>query len=261
MANKLIQLGVRNINKLLRFIGLQLSSLNVKSSEEIVPSFDMESDFNEIFTKCKTYTMTSIERMYALYKATQYVVENKISGDIVECGVWKGGSMMIIALTLLMLSNSDKKLYLYDTYEGMSEPTDFDVRAYDNYEAKQKWAFLKKENRKWDYASLDEVKKNLLSTNYPKENLIFIKGKVEETIPQIMPEQISLLRLDTDWYESTLHELQYLYPKLSKNGIILLDDYGHWRGAKKAVDKYFNEKKIKILLHRIDNTGRIGIKT
>jgi len=90
--------------------------------------------------------------------------------------------------------------------------------------------------------------------------LIFIQGKVEDTLPKITPEKISLLRLDTDWYESTYQELLHLFPKLSKGGTIIIDDYGHWKGAREAVDDYFKEKGIKILLNRIDEIGVIGIK-
>jgi hypothetical protein len=104
------------------------------------------------------------------------------------------------------------------------------------------------------------VKLNIESTNYPKNLVHFVKGKVEDTIPQTMPEKIAILRLDTDWYESTYHELKHLFPKLVKGGIIIIDDYGHWKGAREAVDQYFTENGIHILLNRIDYTGRIGIK-
>jgi hypothetical protein len=83
---------------------------------------------------------------------------------------------------------------------------------------------------------------------------------VEETIPQHAPEQISVLRLDTDWYSSTKHELMHLFPRLSKNGVLIIDDYGHWAGARKAVDEYFADQTIQPLLNRIDQTGRACIK-
>ena len=77
-------------------------------------------------------------------------------------------------------------------------------------------------------------------------------------IPKYLPGEIALLRLDTDWYKSTQHELIHLYPLLVGSGVLIIDDYGHWQGAKKAVDEYFSDKKI--LLNRIDYTGRISIK-
>ena len=164
---------------------------------------------------------------------------------------------MLCALTLIKMNETERKLYLYDTYEGMTEPTEKDIRATDNELASE---IMKKFKNKYYYAPLPEVKRNLYSTGYPKNNLIFIKGKVENTIPNRIPEKISVLRLDTDWYESTYHELNYLYPRLSVNGVLVIDDYGHWKGAKKATDKYFKKKIFNILLNRIDYTGRLGIK-
>ena len=110
-------------------------------------------------------------------------------------------------------------------------------------------------------ASLDEVFANVLSTGYPKEKIHLIKGMVEDTIPHTLPTSLSLLRLDTDWYESTKHELTHLYPLLRTKGILIIDDYGHWQGAKEAVDEYFREHGDSIYLHRIDYTGRILVKT
>lgn len=220
-------------------------------------NYAIEKSFLILYEKCKNFTVTSFLRMYSLYKATEYIIKYKIPGDIVECGVWKGGSMMLTSLILLKSNEINRKLYLYDTYEGMSKPVDHDVRAFDNLKAQSEW---NKEKFMHFYVPLEEVKQNLYSTGYPKENLIFIKGKVENTIPGTIPYKISILRLDTDWYESTYHELNHLFPLLSENGILIIDDYGCWKGAKKATDKYIKENKIKILLNRIDTSGRMGIK-
>ncbi len=224
--------------------------------------YDMDKEFNEIFYKSRDFTLTSVERAYVLYKAIEYISKFKISGDIVECGVWKGGSIIISAMTLMKENNRSRKIYLYDTFEGMAEPTDVDRMAANDFPAKEMWNKLKRKNDNiWMcYSSLKEVRKNVFSSGYPKKNFIFIKGKVEDTIPKTIPEKISLLRLDTDWFESTRHELVYLFPKLSKGGILIIDDYGHWKGAKKAVDEYFKDNNIKILLNRIDCTGVIGVK-
>lgn len=220
---------------------------------------DMDSDFTEIYKKSTKYTMTSIERMYSLYKSVEYIVRQQIPGSIVECGVWKGGSSMVAALTLMKMGVTDKKIYLYDTFEGMPQPQDVDVSLY-GQSAIRRWQQMNAVNKKWDFSPLEEVKRNLVSTGYPEELIIYVKGKVEETIPSVMPEQISLLRLDTDWYESTYHELQNLYPLLASNGVLVIDDYGHWRGARQATDQFFEEQGHPILLNRIDYTGRIAIK-
>lgn len=99
-------------------------------------------------------------------------------------------------------------------------------------------------------------------TNFPEANLIYVKGKVEDTLPVNKPAgKIALLRLDTDWYESTKHELNILFPMLVQNGVLIIDDYGHWQGCRKAVDEYIQENKLPLLLNRIDYTGRIAIKS
>ena len=221
----------------------------------------IEIEFEEIYKICKNFTATSKERMYAVYKAIEYIINSKIPGDFVECGVLKGGSAMVIAHTLIKMKETNRKIYLYDTFEGMSKPSDKDRRISDGTSAINKWKKQqKKRYNKWCFVPLSEVKKNLFSTRYPQKNLIFIKGKVEDTIPKYIPSKIAILRLDTDWYESTKHELNYLYPLLIKNGVLIIDDYGHWAGSKKAVDEYFTENNISILLNRIDYGGRIGIK-
>ena len=223
--------------------------------------YDIEEEFREIFILCKQFTMTSVEKMYAMYKATEYLIRNEIEGDIVECGVWKGGSMMISALTLLRMNETNRSLYLYDTYEGMAKPTARDIKIFDQSSALKSWKKKKKDDYiEWCYASIEEVRKNLYSTGYPKKNIKVIKGKVQDSIPNIIPDKISLLRLDTDLYESTYHELTYLYPKLMKKGVLIIDDYGLWKGQKEAVNHYFKEKNINIFLNRIDEEGRISFK-
>lgn len=226
-----------------------------------VPIDIADTDFIKLFRECEPYTFTTIEPMYSLYLSVQYVIKNNIPGDFVECGVWKGGSAMLIAKTLLASGITNRNIYLYDTYEGMSEPTAKDV----DFKGETASTLLNKHDRTgeksvWCYSSIDEVKNNLYATNYPKNKLIFVKGKVEDTIPNTIPNAISLLRLDTDWYESTYHEFVHLFPILSKQGVLIIDDYGHWKGAREATDNYFKENNITILLNRIDYTVRTGIK-
>ena len=230
----------------------------------INPTSDIKDpEFWEIYNLCKPYTMTTVERMYALFCSVNYVLNNKIPGSFVECGVWRGGSSMLIAKMLSNRKTVDRKIYLFDTFEGMSKPTDDDT----DFTGKSAASLLKKNehNKKesvWCLADLSDVQNNMQLTNFPAEKLVYIVGKVEATIPTpLLTEKISLLRLDTDWYTSTKHELIYLFPKLENNGVLIIDDYGHWEGCKKAVDEYFKENGINMLLNRIDYTGRVGIKT
>jgi len=201
-----------------------------------------------------------VERVYALRQAVTYISRHGIDGDLVECGVWRGGSMMAAALTLLALGDTRRTLWLYDTYEGMSEPTDRDVNR-GNRAARRRWERSQRDGHNaWNYAPLDDVRQNVVSTGYPEAKLRFVKGKVEDTIPGAIPERIAMLRLDTDFYESTYHELTHLYPLLVSRGVLLLDDYGHWRGARDAVDRYLAEKNPPLLLDRIDYSGRVAVK-
>lgn len=206
--------------------------------------------------------MTSPERVNSLINAVQYVVKNRIDGAFVECGVWKGGSSMAMALTLNRLGSEKRDLYLYDTFSGMSAPTDVDISIFGKAAHKKfSETSISDDVSDWCFSPLEEVKKNLYGTGYDKERFHFVKGKVEETIPKSIPREISLLRLDTDWYESTKHELIHLFPLLKPNGVLIIDDYGHWEGARKAVDEYISDNNIQILLNRIDATGRIAVKT
>lgn len=202
--------------------------------------------------------------MYALYKAVEYVVKNNIEGGFVECGVWKGGSSMLAALSFIQFNDKSRDIYLYDTFAGMSKPTEKDEvigAKVDSGFTRVKWEKMEKSNHnEWTYAPLEEVRKNIESTGYPTNKISYIKGKVEDTIPNTLPPRIAVLRLDTDWYESTKHELEHLFPLLVPGGVLILDDYGHWAGAQKAVDEYIEENNISILLNRIDGTGRIGVK-
>lgn len=245
------------INFILKPFNLRINSINNQYD------IDYSEEFIQIYDQCKDYSITTIEQMNALYEAVKYVSSNRIEGEIVECGVWKGGSCMLIAKVLNILDEKKRKIILYDTFEGMVEPTDKDVEVQTNELARN---ILKKEEKStekyniWAYAPLDMVKKNMASIDYPEENIIYIKGKVEETIPGYIPRKISILRLDTDWYESTKHELEHLYPILSPGGVLIIDDYGHFAGAREAVDEYFSGLEKPPYMSRIDYSGRIIIK-
>lgn len=244
------------INKLLGSLGYKL----IKNAETN-PYPDFEQLFLPVLNQCKPYTMTSAERLYSVYKAIEYIEKAGIEGAVVECGVWRGGSTMCALMALQEHKNTNRDIFLYDTYEGMSEPTEKDKDILGEAAAKQLAERTKnEEDVLWAYATLDRVKENIQKTGYPANKVNFVKGKVEDTIPAAMPDKIALLRLDTDWYESTWHEMVYLFPKLVKGGVIIIDDYGHWAGAREAVDTYLKQNNITLLLNRIDYTGRIGIK-
>jgi len=221
-----------------------------------------DSTFLELYDRCKPYSMTTMERLYGVYRAVQYLVEQDIPGDIVECGVWRGGSSMMAALTLRHFGDrQERRIYLYDTYTGMSEPTDEDFK-FGEPKAREKWERTRnEEGSDWNLATIDEVRLNMKSTLLDPERLVLVKGKVEDTVPATLPGEIAMLRLDTDFYASTKHELEHLYPLLRTNGVLIVDDYGTWSGSKQAVDEYFAEHGGLPLLNRLDSGGRICVKT
>lgn len=219
-----------------------------------------------IIDRCLPHTMTGAARLLALIDAVRYCVARKIPGTFVECGVWRGGSVLAMILTLQEADAADRPIYLYDTFEGMTRPTAHDVSAGGD-DALDVWREASRaERRPWDELFAEtlfnegHVRELLSQTGYPQELIRFVKGPVEETIPAVVPEEISLLRLDTDWYESTRHELEHLFPRVSENGVLIIDDYGHWKGARRAVDEYFASCPPPLLLNRIDYTGRIAVK-
>ena len=204
--------------------------------------------------------MTSIERVDALRQSVEYIEANSVPGDIVECGVWRGGSMLAVALVLLRV-NGVRRLWLYDTFSGMTPPGAEDK----DFQGRSAAEWLRTEDpetsRFWGKSSLNDVQAAIAETGYPMELVEFVVGPVETTIPSRLPREIALLRLDTDWFSSTYHELIHLWPRLTIGGILIIDDYGDWAGAKNAVDQYFQEIGLIPFLHRIDGTGRLVIKT
>lgn len=245
------------IRKSIRSLGYDLVRLDPQEHfSEDIPATSVET-----YRKVKAYTMTSPERIFSLCDAVRYIHENNIQGDVVECGVWKGGSMMAVADTLLSLNDDGRHLHLFDTFEGMAPPTENDVDI-GGMKAEQLLLTSDRaqEDSVWCRAGLDTVKSAVGSIGYPADKIHYIQGMVEQTVPQYVPEKIALLRLDTDWYESTRHEMEHLFPRLVRGGVLIIDDYGHWQGARKAVDEYIRQHGIRIMLNRIDYTGRIAVK-
>jgi hypothetical protein len=251
------------IKKLIKYL-LSYTSYELRNKTYKVKFEDyhyQRFNFDKYYNICKKYSINvSYERFLSLYQALQYISKNKIKGDIVECGVFKGGSAMFICFFLKFFLVNNKKIWLYDTYEGMSAPSKVDIDL-NNKKAKD---FLKEKkienlNNVWAYSPLSYVKKNIKITNFDQKKCLFIKGKVENTLKMNKPKSISLLRLDTDFYKSTKAELDNLYNLIIPGGIIIVDDYGHWKGCKLAVDQFFKNKK-NILFLNVDYTGIIGIK-
>ena len=150
------------------------------------------------------YTMTSLERQVTFLRAINYIIKNNIAGDIVECGVWKGGNMMLASRILQSYSDTDRKLWLYDTFEGMPQPREDKDFAYDGVSASEylnQHLNIQKSSNIWAISSFEEVCNNVYSTGIAQDRVILVKGLVEETIPKYVPQKISILRLDQKLYK------------------------------------------------------------
>lgn len=254
-----LQPPTKLIRALIRKLGIDIVRYPYPDRQTLLADF--EPNLIATLREVQPFTMTGPERIQALIQAVNYLVDADLPGALVECGVWRGGSMMAAAQTLLKRGVRDRQLYLFDTFEGMPAPGAQDI----DYTGLAATTRLGRESKSdprsgWCIASLEDVTVNLLSTGYPADRIHLVQGRVEETLPAAAPAQIALLRLDTDWYESTRHELTHLYPRLVPGGVIIIDDYGHWQGARRAVDEYLQEHNIKLLLNRVDYTARIGVK-
>jgi hypothetical protein len=219
---------------------------------------DWDEMAGPILRAAKPYSMTRDEKRYALYLATRYITRNKVPGSIVECGVWRGGSMHVVARTLDAIGDTSRELYLFDTFEGMTPPTDKDL-TYAGKPVSELLETRPKTSMIWAVASLEDVQAGMATVPYPAERIHYVKGPVEETVPEQAPNEIALLRLDTDWYESTRHELLHLYDRLVPGGVLIIDDYGSYQGARLAVDEFIEETGARLLLIPI-GPGRIAVK-
>jgi O-methyltransferase len=207
---------------------------------KIVPSFDSNpqtSEFKRLYNKYSDYTMIP-EINYVTNLELAYKYAKQIEGDIVECGVWKGGMIAGIAEVL----GSNRTYYLFDSFEGLPE-----VKEIDGDTAKRWQQNTIAENYYNNCrAAMEDAETAMKRTHC---NYRFIKGWFNETLPGFeMRNRIALLRLDGDWYESTMDCLKYLYPGLADKGLLLIDDYFAWEGCSRAVHDYLSE---------INSTSRI----
>lgn len=248
-----------------RLAGLLGRSGPAERADPTVAS-SLTADERALLEECRPYTMVSPERMMATADAVEHVVRRGVPGALVECGVWRGGSVLAMIRTLQRLGVADRDVFLCDTFRGMTAPSaedtsDFDPPAEETFEqatatGDRAWSGLFGEQ----VFGLDQVHALIDDSGYPADRVHFVVGDVLETLPDGAPDEIAVLRLDTDWYDSTRHELECLYPRLGRGGVLIIDDYGHWQGAKKAFDDYFDSRDDRPLLARTDYTGRMGVK-
>ena len=208
----------------------------------------VKSTFIEIVSP---FSMTSVERIGALYDSLEYIRANNIQGDFVECGVWKGGNILGIMEYLAFHKMTDRKVFLYDTFEGMTPPEDIDK----DLNGRKAESILEDV---MCISPIDEVLETIGRSSFPMVNVTLVQGDVCKTLNSanhLHKNNLALLRLDTDWYASTKKEMEVLYPKLNFGGVLIVDDYGHWKGSKTAVDEYFEGQGISPQIEQIDYTG------
>lgn len=208
-------------------------------------------------------TMTSHRRSSKLWDFSKMICNSNVPGDFVECGVWKGGSAGLMGLAMAKYdAHKKRKLHLFDSFEGLPEPSEedgVDAAIYSGGVSSGKLSSVHQCE-----AGLDEVQTFLFGKiGLPKSSIIFHQGWFQDTLPKLKeePKEIALLRLDGDWYESTKVCFDHLYSRLSKGGIVLLDDYNCWEGCKKATDEYREANNIKDPIVTIDNEAVYWIKS
>lgn len=247
----------RPLRRLLRLTGYDVVPSSFLESRSECPCDFSEQDVED-FRFVQPYTVVPPDRIYTQTRAVEYVIKHGVPGAFVECGTWKGGSSMAMARALKRLGAIDRELYLFDLYaNNWPMPTEYDVhhgqsaleQALAGYQVPPEHIY-----------TLDDVKRNMGLVGYPEEHTHYVMGSVMDTLPGQAPEQIALLRLDTDFYESTLHELVHLYPRLVSGGVIIIDDYGDWQGSRKATDEYLTGHNIPLCLIRVDVGARMAVK-
>lgn len=215
-----------------------------------------------IIETVRPHTLTDPTAVYGLLKAVQHVNDRGIPGALVECGVARGGSAMAMAMQCATTGHDDRDLYLFDTFDGCPPPTEDDGPILTGASAQQVWqAAVQDPEQAWFQELEGVVRANLAATGHPTSRTHLVRGMVEDTIPGRAPERIALLRLDTDWYQSTRHEMEHLWPRVVPGGVIVVDDYGWFESARRAVEEYFeHSEQPRPLLHRLNVTVRMGVK-
>ena len=195
-------------------------------------------------SKYKFHTQTKYS-IWNTLKTFNKVIKNNVEGDIVECGVWQGINLVLFQKLIEIKKISNKKIYGFDTFEGIPIPTKNDITK-DNKPMINEYKNMTKKDGSsgWNYASLKEVKKNYTENTKKNDNLILIKGKVENTLSskKNIPNKICILRLDTSLYEGTKIELKNLFPRVQSGGVVIVEGYEQFKGVKKATDEYLQSK-------------------
>ncbi len=248
---------------MLNYISKKLVNLGTKMSPTLndvsymIP--DTSPEERRIIDIASNYTSTTPGAQWAFIQALKEVERRGVEGDIVECGVWKGGNLIIAGLMRRQLG-SKRQVWGYDTFAGMTAPGEKDEKPGFNVDPIAKFNKLNKGDvTEWCYVPIEDVERDY-RRHVGDLDVKLIKGKVQDTLPVAanVPEKIAVLRLDTDFYESTMLELELLYPRLQSGGVMIIDDYGVWAGSRRAVDEYFGDDRP--WLHYVNRGVRLAVK-
>lgn len=244
-----------------------ISTLDLRQDNAIDPAFFQVVTSHSLTSKM-LHNSQQMLAAFTVYSALKYIVENEKRGDLVECGVFDGNKILLMAEYLSQQGKYDYDFYLYDTFSGMTNPSQHDRALsleppyyYTKERVQERFSKDQKEQyNNWCYCSEADVRENVLATSYPTNRFNFIKGDVRQTLLRASPQHIALLRLDTDFFDSTLIELETLYHRVIPGGVIILDDYGTWAGQKKAVDQFVETLDVRPMLIRTSQNERVIIK-
>ncbi len=201
------------------------------------------SEFAQIYRCVRPYTMSGPSRLHALYGAVRGVLERDVPGAVVECGTARGGSAALMGLALAR-ARARRPLWVFDTFDGIPPPTDGDP---DFHIARSYTGHFRGE--------LAEVRA-LFDRLGIGEDVRLVKGLFQDTLPAADVGPIAVLHVDGDWYESVKVCLEQLYERVSPGGIVQIDDYGHWDGARRATDEFLAALGLDVELRYLDYTGR-----
>jgi O-methyltransferase len=214
---------------------------------------------------CMRNTMVPRQHLVFLERLIKIVNFNNLPGDIVECGVWKGGCSMWMMLCQKQY-HMHRNFYLYDTFDGMTFPDSEkdEKEAVDTYNVIKEGKYHRNydswhKQNKWAFAPIEFVKANINVIQYDASKINYVVGDVCTTLNTTVPSGISILRLDTDWYSSTKKELDVLFPLVNKNGYVIIDDYYTWKGSRTATDEFLLINKDKVTLVNPSITGNIFV--
>lgn len=204
------------------------------------------------------YTMTSYERMITLWNQVRHLDRDGIQGALVECGTWRGGACGMMALAHLASGTARRKIHLFDSFKGLPEPdSKVDGEVAMQYASGKAGGKLTSIER--CVGPLDDNQRLLREiVKYPRELTVYHVGWFENTVPPARQTMgsIALLRLDGDWYASTKVCMENLFSHVLPGGMVVIDDYGHWEGCRKAVDEYMASLPRRPFLNYIDGTAR-----